>query len=134
MKPKRNPPQKTEPQIQAFIESRQNLRRPLIVLEVKWKQYDQVFLGTTENIGIGGLFMSTDRSLQVGERFPLQFILPDHKTEIDCTGEIIWTRQYPSEGDRSEGVGVRFVAMDTKKIKAIEQWIQKQGNRSKKKT
>ena len=134
MKPKGNPPQKTEPQIQAFIEKRQGLRSPLIVFEVKWKRYDEVFLGRTEIISLGGLFMSTNHTTRVGERFPMEFILPDHKIKVDCTGEVVWTRQYPSEGDGSEGVGVRFLDMESKKIKAIKQWIQKQENRSKKKT
>ena len=134
MKPKGNPPHRTDPQIQAFIEKRQGLRSPLFVLEVKWKRYNEVFLGQTENISLGGLFMSTNHTAHVGERFPVEFILPDRKTKVDCTGEVVWTRQYSSEGAGSEGIGVRFVDLDAKKIKVIEQWIQKQGNRTKKKS
>jgi uncharacterized protein (TIGR02266 family) len=134
MKTKGNPPHRTHPQIQAFIEKREGLRNPLFVLEVKWKRYDEVFLGHTENISLGGLFMSTNHTAHVGEKFPMEFILPDRKTKVDCTGEVVWTRQYSSEGAGSEGVGVRFVNLNAKKIKAIEQWILKQGNRTKKKS
>lgn len=120
-------------QMQAFIEKRRFLRNPLFVLEVKWKHYNKVFLGRAENISTGGLFMSSKRSSHIGERFPMEFILPDRKTKVGCTGEVVWTRQYTSEGAGSEGVGVRFLGLDTKKMKAIEQWIRKQESRSKKK-
>ena len=134
MKSKGSPIQDMKPQMQAFIEKRDGLRNPLFVLEVKWKQYDEVFLGNTENLSRGGLFMSTHGAVHVGERFPMEFTLPDHKTKIDCVCEVVWTRQYSSEGTGSEGVGVRFVDLDKKNIKAIEQWIRKQGNSSKKKS
>lgn len=120
-------------QMQAFIEKRRFLRNPLFVLEVKWKHYNKVFLGRAENISTGGLFMSSKRSSHIGEQFPMEFILPDRKTKVGCTGEVVWTRQYTSEGAGSEGVGVRFLGLDTKKMKAIEQWIRKQESRSKKK-
>jgi uncharacterized protein (TIGR02266 family) len=133
VKSKATPQRRAEPQIQAFIENRHYLRHPLIVLEVKWKHYDKVFLGHTENISLGGLYMSTDRVLHVGERFPLEFILPDRRTKVVCMGEVSWTRDYLSEGKGSQGVGIRFVDLDQKKIKAIEQWIKKEEVRPKKK-
>lgn len=134
MKSKGTPQKESEPFVQAFIEKRNTLRNPLFVLEVKWKQYDKVFLGRTENLSLGGLFMETGETLQVGERFPLEFILPDKKTRVGCTGEVIWTRIYSREGIGSEGAGVRFIDLDSKKLKAITQWIQSQETRSRKKS
>ncbi|HEY4485980.1 MAG TPA: PilZ domain-containing protein [Nitrospiria bacterium] len=112
--------------IQAFIEKRRSLRKPLFVLEVKWKQYDKVFIGHTNNISIGGMFMSTTRPVKVGEQFPVEFVLPDQKTKIQCTGEVTWTRPYPQGGDGSEGIGLRFVNIDERKLKAIGEWLQRQ--------
>jgi uncharacterized protein (TIGR02266 family) len=133
MSPRHSAPTGTTGQIRAFIEKRKYLRDPLFVLEVKWKHYDRVFLGRAENISIGGMFMSSNRPLQVGERFPMEFILPDRKTKIGCTGEVVWTREYTSEGAGSQGVGVRFVDLNAQKMKAIEQWIRKQESHPKKK-
>ena len=70
--------------------------------------------------------MSTDHSLHAGDRFPIQFVLPDKKTKVSCTGEVTWTRAYASEGAGSEGIGVRFLNLDDRKMKAIGQWIKKQ--------
>lgn len=118
--------------VQAFIEKRQDLRSPLMVLEVKWKKYDQVFIAHGQNISTSGLLMASDRQVQVGERFPIEFILPDRTSKVICTGEVVWTKRYGAEGSRSEGVGVRFVDLDETKMKAIELWIKKQEAPSKK--
>lgn len=112
--------------LQAFIEKRRSLRIPLFVLEVKWKKYNKLFIGQTENISMGGLFMSTDRPLQIGDQFPVEFVLPDRKTKINCTGEVTWTRPCTEEEAGSEGVGVRFVDLNGVKMKAIGHWIRKQ--------
>ena len=133
MSPKGSPSPKTTGEMQAFIEKRRFLRNPLFVLEVKWKHYDKVFLGHTGNVSVGGLFMSSKHRPHVGERFPMEFILPDRKTKLGFMGEVVWTRQYASEGAGSEGIGVRFVDLDAKKMKAIEQWIRKQEKLSRKK-
>lgn len=121
-----------EGSLQAFIEKRWSLRIPLFVLEVKWKKYNRVFIGRMQNISVGGLLMSTEHSLHVGERFPVEFILPDQKTKIQCTGEVVWTRPYAGEGAGSESVGVHFVDIGVRKMKAIGQWIKKQMAQEKK--
>jgi len=118
--------------LQAFIEKRRSLRLPLFVLEVRWRKYNKVFIGHTQNISIGGLFMSTERPLHAGERFPIEFVLPDKKTKINCTGEVTWTRSYAAEGAGSEGIGVRFVDLNDQKMKAIGQRIRKQETSKKK--
>jgi len=126
------PSSSREDGLQAFIEKRRSLRLPLFVLEVKWKQYDKVFIGRMQNLSIGGLFMAADRPLHAGERFPIEFVLPDKKTKVVCTGEVTWTRPYASEGAGSEGIGIRFLDINDRKMKAIGQWIKKQESPGKK--
>ena len=118
--------------LQAVVEKRRSLRVPLMVLEVKWKRLRKVLFGELENISMGGLFMSIERPLSVGEKFPVEFILPGEKTKISCTGEVTWTRPYAEEGIGSEGVGVRFVDLDGSKIRKIGQWMKSQEARHKK--
>jgi uncharacterized protein (TIGR02266 family) len=130
--PDLNPLRIQEDGLQAFIEKRRSLRVPLFVLEIKWKKYNEVFIGRMQNISIGGLFMSTERPLHAGERFPIEFVLPDNKTKVSCTGEVTWTRLYASEGAGSEGIGIRFLDLDDRKMKAIGQWIKKQETGKKK--
>lgn len=125
-------PREDGPDIRAFIERRVSLRLPICVLEVKWKKFDQIFIARSQNISMGGLFISTDRPLRIGDQFPVQFVLPDQKTKIDCTGEVTWTRTKASPGATEEGVGVRFVDLSGKTKKAIGDWLEKQEAQAKK--
>ncbi|HEY5649087.1 MAG TPA: TIGR02266 family protein [Nitrospiria bacterium] len=122
------------PDLNAVIEKRNSLRLPLVVLEVKWKKFNQVFIARSENISMGGLFLATDRPLQIGDQFPVQFVLPDQKTEITCTGEVTWTRKNSGESQESEGVGVRFVGLENNTKKAVGNWIKKREALAKKRT
>jgi hypothetical protein len=45
---------------------------------------------------------------------------------------VTWTRPYASEGSGSEGIGVRFLDLNDRKMKAIGQWIKKQEGSKKK--
>ncbi len=129
---KAKPAAPTAGSVQAVIEKRRDLRSPLFIVEVKCKRYDKVFIAQAKNISIGGMLMAGDRIPKVGERFPIEFVLPDGKTRIDCTGEVVWTKHHGSEGSGADGVGVRFVDLDDKKMKAIEHWIKRQESPPKK--
>jgi uncharacterized protein (TIGR02266 family) len=106
-------------------------RSPFIVLEVKGKHYDQIFLGYAENIGPGGLFLSSSQPMKVGDRFPVEFILPDNKTKIRCTCEVVWKKRYDTQGMVSEGMGIKFVDLDQQKRKAITDWVRKREGKKK---
>ena len=67
-------------------------RKPVMVLEVKGQQYDKIFLAYAEDLGLGGLRLASSPTLKVGDHFPVEFILPDQITKINCTGEVVWRR------------------------------------------
>jgi len=96
-------------------------RSPIVVLEVKGKSFDRIFVAHADNLGTGGLRLSSDH-LKVGDRFPIEFVLPDLETKIECCGEVVWKKDM---GASSNGVGVRFVDLSEKAKDAIERWIAK---------
>ena len=65
------------------------------------------FFGTSENIGMGGLFVAVDRSLAIGERITVEFKLPDHAVPMSVDAEVRWIRP---AGERQLGAGMRFVS------------------------
>ncbi|MBI3358180.1 MAG: PilZ domain-containing protein [Nitrospirae bacterium] len=95
-------------------------RKPVMVLEVKGKQFDKIFLAYAEEIGLGGLRLSSSHPLKVGEQFPVEFILPDQISKVNCICEVVW--RYNS-GSHSEGVGVRFLDLSQQLKKVIGSWI-----------
>ena len=107
------------------VNRRKAQRTPFIVLEVKGKRSNKVFLAYAENISQGGLFLSSSHTLKVGDRFPIEFVLPDDKTKIRSTCEVVWKKRYDNMGLVSEGMGIRFVDIDSAQKKLIGQWIDK---------
>ncbi len=96
------------------------------MLTSEGKHSNKVFVAYAENISQGGLFLASSHKLKVGDRFPIEFILPDNKTKVRCTCEVTWKKKYDTQGIISEGVGVRFVDMDPAQKKIISGWIDKE--------
>jgi uncharacterized protein (TIGR02266 family) len=75
-------------------------------MHVDVKAGDDWFAARSENIGVGGLFIATDRQLVVGERLTVELALPRHIRPIAVGAEVRWLRE--NDGSVS-GVGVRLV-------------------------
>ncbi len=107
-------------------------RFPLMVLEVRGDHGKKVFLGYAENISLGGLFLSARKPLRVGERFPVEFILPDNKTTVQCLCEVVWRRSYGKNDLISGGMGIKFVDLNDKVRQIIGDWIHQEDKKKKK--
>ncbi len=104
--------------------SRRDFRRhPVMVLEVKGKQYNKIFVAYAENLGSGGIRLSSSQYLKVGDRFPIEFVLPDQVTKMECLCEVAWKKEL---GYNKDGVGVRFVDLSDQTKKVIGAWIDKE--------
>jgi uncharacterized protein (TIGR02266 family) len=102
------------------------LPSPLLVLEVRGKGYERIFIGYAENLSLGGLMLSTPKRLKPGDQFPVEFVLPDRKTTVSCTCEVVWKRN-SQPGTPSAGVGLRFVGVGPAARKVLDQWVRREG-------
>ncbi|MEW6681855.1 MAG: PilZ domain-containing protein [Nitrospirota bacterium] len=100
-------------------------RAPVMVLEVRGKSYDKIFVGYAENISRSGLFLSAANPPAVGSTFPVEFVLPDNRTLVQCTCRVVWQHRYTTSGRPSVGVGVEFLDLDTLKRALIDQWVKR---------
>ncbi len=107
----------------ARMDERKSVRSPLLVLEVKGKHYNKIFIGYAKNISKDGLFLDARQSLKPGDQFPVEFVLPDGATKITCICEVVWTKQYSRASGGSRGMGVRFVKMAPSQKRIIEEWV-----------
>ncbi|MFI5304212.1 MAG: PilZ domain-containing protein [Nitrospiria bacterium] len=114
-----------------MIERRQSQRIPLVVMEVKGRQANRLFLAYANDISEGGLSLTTENNLKVGDRIPIEMMLPDNKTRVSCTGEVVWKREIMKDGIISQGVGLRFIELEEGKKRAIER-LSETGNKIKK--
>jgi uncharacterized protein (TIGR02266 family) len=102
-----------------MIERRRSQRIPLVIMEVKGKQGDRLFLAYANDISEGGLSLTTENRLKVGDQIPIEMMLPDNKTKVSCTGEVVWKREIMKDGIISQGVGVRFIDLEEGKKRVI---------------
>lgn len=104
-----------------------------MVLEVRGRHYQKTFLATMQDISQGGMALSTSQSLVVGDRFPVEFVLPDGRTTIACSCEVVWKRRLELQSGTTESIGVRFLDLGGEKLRPLDAWIQtalKETNRS----
>ncbi|MFQ5456168.1 MAG: PilZ domain-containing protein [Nitrospirota bacterium] len=106
------------------------LELPLLVLKIKGRHLDQVFFGYAQNISRDGLFVSSSNKFRIGERFPIEFLLPDNKTKVRCTCEVIWKKDYNnSKNIQPKGIGIKFVDLDNKKKEMIYRGLMNTNNK-----
>lgn len=104
---------------------RRSLRVPIIVTRVKVDQDGKVFFGYAKNISKAGIFIQTINPKKVGERFNVEFTLPQQEEIISCTVEVIWKRDYPQSQKHEPGMGLKFLDLSPDQAALIEEWVSK---------
>lgn len=79
-------------------ERRKSDRKKLII-DVKFEGGDATGIANTRDIGIGGLYMTTNAALEMGT--PIFLKMSVGNREISFNGKVVYT-------DPGQGVGVRF--------------------------
>lgn len=106
-------------------DKRKSLRTHLLVLKVQGKYSNKSFFGYAKNISQSGLFISSFTPKEAGERFPLEFTLPDTDIMIRCTAEVIWSRRFDPKMNYEPGMGLKFLDLSEEKKKLIDDWVKK---------
>jgi uncharacterized protein (TIGR02266 family) len=75
-----------------------------VALEVSHDSDSNFYLGLTENISEGGVFIATVHIKPVGSRLHLDIALDDGLEPLRITGEVRWSRECSPHG-----IGVRFL-------------------------
>jgi uncharacterized protein (TIGR02266 family) len=93
-----------------------------VEMPVQMKTAADSFVGTSKNIGVGGLYVETQRSFQVGDRVAVEFSLPELDRVVAVDAEVRWTRAAESG---SGGIGVRFIRLPIVSAIAIEEYVRR---------
>ena len=82
------------------------------------------YVGLTDNISEGGLFLATYDLLPVGRTIELEFRLPDDDEPIAVVAEVRWHRQVAvAHSDAPAGFGVQFVKMDKADKERLQKFV-----------
>ena len=93
--------------------------RVAIALDVVFEGDSQFFAGITGDIGRGGLFVCTYRTLEIGTLVDLSFTLPGG-AKIETKGCVRWLR--PASAGAAPGIGVSFEALSAEDHTLIDEF------------
>jgi len=86
--------------------------------ELGWHDY-------ARNIGNGGLFLDTERTLPIGQALHLEFMIPGAPEATCCRGRIAW--QNGAGGmprpDLPPGIGLEFVDLPTSARRTLQKFV-----------
>jgi len=106
-----------------FAERRLYTRRKLRT-EVTFKEEfgEDVIKLYSEDVSVGGIFLSSYLPIKVGSYVFISFRLPDHPASIEATGEVVRTVE-ERDGETKGGFAIRFVALKEVAAEAIRRFV-----------
>jgi uncharacterized protein (TIGR02266 family) len=81
--------------------------------------------GFSIDISSGGLYISTENPLAVGESLTLRFSLESYTREIVCKSQVAWINSLPNlkKPNLPPGMGIRFVDIPLEELHAIRNFM-----------
>lgn len=79
------------------------------------------YLGLTENVSEGGVFVATYRPFAVGERITVRVELPGIDEPLEVVTEVRWVRA--ASVDVPPGVGLAFVDLGARGRRQVEAFV-----------
>ena len=118
----RIPPHDRAPVPENIAERRHAIRTP-VDAEVGFQSDTNFFMGFSEDISTGGLFIATFDTRPMGSVMNLNFTLPGGHL-ISVEGVVRWVREYnDTSPDVSPGMGIQFESLRREDQTAIEHFI-----------
>ena len=94
-----------------------------VELEVNFGSEHNFYVGLTENLSAGGIFVATHIVKPVGDLIEFSINLPGRAKPIRGTGEVRWTRDYSEKNEVSPGLGLRFITLEPEAKTSIERFL-----------
>ena len=104
-------------------DTRRQHQRHNIELEVTMESETNFYMGLTENLSEGGLFIATHVLKPLGTQIEVSFKLPDAPEPVKVTGTVRGLREYSPTSDTSPGMGVRFEQIDQHHVELIRNFL-----------
>ena len=107
----------------ASPEARRVHTRHDIDLEVTLESETNFYLGLTENLSEGGLFIATHLVKPLGTLIEVSFKLPNVAEAIRLVGVVRWVRVYSETSDVGPGMGLRFENIQPHQVEQIRGFL-----------
>jgi uncharacterized protein (TIGR02266 family) len=94
-----------------------------IELEVGVECESNFYLGLTESISEGGLFIATHQVRPIGTTIDVSLNLPGCEQTIRSTAAVRWVRDYSEDSDAAPGMGVRLEKIEPEHLQSIRKFL-----------
>jgi uncharacterized protein (TIGR02266 family) len=94
-----------------------------VELDVSLESESNFYMGLTENLSEGGLFIATHLVKPLGTQIDVSFKLPQMAEPIKAMGVVRWVREYSETSDSMPGMGVRFERIGPEQVEQIRQFL-----------
>jgi uncharacterized protein (TIGR02266 family) len=94
-----------------------------VELEVTMESESNFYMGLTENLSEGGIFIATHVLKPMGTSIAVSFKLPDVTEPLKVVGSVRWVREYSETSDTSPGMGVRFEQLTKEQAEQIHRFL-----------
>jgi uncharacterized protein (TIGR02266 family) len=98
-------------------------RRLLLELEVTLQSDSNFYIGLTENLSNGGIFVATHLTQPIGTTVAITLRLPNRKTPLALGGRVRWVREFSETLDAPPGMGIEFEALSDADARAIREFL-----------
>jgi len=92
-------------------------------LQVTMLSEHNFFMGLSENMSEGGLFIATHQLQPIGTMVDLKFQLPMRAEPLEVRGEVRWLRPFSQDVEAPPGMGVRFVNLTPEQNELIRAFL-----------
>lgn len=103
---------------------RRRAPRTNVHVEVTFQSDHHIFLGLSENISQGGVFVATHTLLEVGTMVDLELTVPGHGDRIRTIAVVRWVRLFNETSDGPPGMGLQFASIDGAGRTAIRRFLE----------
>ena len=97
--------------------------RSSVELQITLESESQFYLGFSENLSEGGVFVATYELRPVGTRLDISMSLPNVAEPIRMTGEVCWQRPYNESNNVPPGIGLRFASIRPEDVTHIREFL-----------
>jgi uncharacterized protein (TIGR02266 family) len=103
--------------------ARRAFERCDVELEVTLESESNFYIGLTENLSEGGLFIATHLIKPIGTPISVTLKLPNSTAAFTASGTVRWIRQYSVTSDTDPGMGVRFEEVTPEQTALIREFL-----------
>jgi uncharacterized protein (TIGR02266 family) len=98
-------------------------RRLLLELEVTLQSDSNFYIGLTENLSSGGIFVATHLVQPIGTSVSMTLRLPNRKTPLALGGLVRWVREFSDTLDAAPGMGIEFESISEADTRTIREFL-----------